>query len=158
MHFHIPLFFVAGAACLLPHNVFAETQASRTVVELSNLHPLEQIPVNDEVSAKPFNLLVLAITKVINPKLRPVTIEVNFKSAKQIWRVGTVTLYPADHPETFKLRINQTTQASIRQGTTGKEHDIVLCIEIQPEKTESTVDNAAFFVRLSVQLFAGIDS
>src|SRR6267154_2510166 len=97
------LFLMASAAGPVATKVqAAPPSAQEQGLEISNRRPLLRIPVKSERLTNSPDVLVLAITGVSNTNLQPVTISVYFETTARKWKVGRFSLFPADHPGTFK--------------------------------------------------------
>src|SRR5271163_1892013 len=75
------------------------------ILQLSDARPLLRIPISWEALDRRPDSVAVDVIGIENPALLPVTLSVYFDSTAGRRDIGGFTLYPADHPGIFKLRI-----------------------------------------------------
>jgi hypothetical protein len=135
----------------------ATTSATEQGLEISNKHPVLRIPVKPALLTNLPNVLVLSITNVSNPTLQPVTMNVYFETPARKSKEGTFTLFPADRPGTFKLRINQKAVNELRQAAEKDIHSAALSVEMVSEGKGPHSDEASVVVRMKTPEFIKLD-
>lgn len=87
---------------------------------------------------KSSSIVVIRVKEVTNPEQLPVTIDVNFINATHKWVIGNFSLYPADRPGEFRLRIpnSEDIATTLRRGDI-KEFSVELKLQTKNIKKTS---------------------
>lgn len=129
-------------------SVSTPTSAGETVT-LTNDHPTASFPVQPDVLKNSPATLGVAITKVVNPAAKAVTILVHLSPANEKGElsnarigVGNFSLYPVDRPGKFMLDATDAlrTAAETRMPPDAKGWRVVFEIERQAEQGSAPVE------------------
>jgi hypothetical protein len=117
------------------------TEHQQNDLQLTDKEPLLSIPLTwREVTNSP-EVLTLSIKEVRNPSLRSVQIVSYFEAAACKCDIGRFSLYPADHPGTFKLRTTTAIKELLRDHQ-GRQGPVFLSLQmvLGPKRQEQTAD------------------
>ena len=119
-----------------PRSSQQKTEVS-AVLTLTNEQPQNSLPIKAGELANDAEVLEVAITKVINPGMMPVSIVVYLsdsekgKSQSKRHPVGNLSLYPPDQPGKFLLSTTPALRAVARSDASEKERDLRLVFEMK---------------------------
>jgi hypothetical protein len=130
--FSILLYFGIGVICPVIITAAAEPATAReNVFEIGNKTPRLQIPVSMDLLTNQPDVLMIQISEVINTNMSPITMSLYFEASDVRRKIGSFTLYPPDHPGTFKLRMNSNLLQEMIRTAKENKRGLMLCIEMQ---------------------------
>jgi hypothetical protein len=118
-------------------------------VTLTNEHPTGSFLLQRETTKLPPTVLEASVTKVVNPKAKPVSIFVSVVPITPAGdippvriEVGNFSLYPADRPGKFLLDARPALQkiSETERRTGAKKWQVVFALEQKPEQESSPVE------------------
>ncbi|HUS12525.1 MAG TPA: hypothetical protein VMZ30_18800 [Pyrinomonadaceae bacterium] len=113
-----------------------KTEAS-PVITLTNDQPQNSLPIKAGELTNNAEVLEVAITKVTNPRMTPLSISVYLsdseeeKSEPKRHLIGNFSLYPPDQPGKFLLSAAPALRAVSRSDASDKERDLRLVFEMK---------------------------